>query len=126
MDFSTKINHNADQHRNQSIGIGIEGTRSGGIVMSKIIITTQNAAQLVTSLLNLDVSALHTGDIAQCREPIWELRHRQNQSSSPASKRIDQRWQSPECLLYCIERLFNCLSEEAQKHLDKHVSRLVE
>jgi hypothetical protein len=98
--------------------------------MSKITITTQNAAQLVTSLLNLDVSALHTSDIAQCREPIWELRHRQNQSSSPASKRIDQRWQSPECLLYCIERLFNCLSEEAQtliqKHLDKHVSRLVE
>jgi hypothetical protein len=99
------------------------------MAMAKITITTQNAAQLVTSLLNLDVSALHTSDIAQCREPIWELRHGHSQSNLSVSKRIDQRWQSPECLLYCIERLFNCLSEEAQmliqNHLDKHTVRQV-
>ena len=80
--------------------------------MSKITITTQNAAQLITSLLNLDVSALQTTEVAQCREPVWELRHTQHQSL--ASNHIDQRWHTPESLLYCIERLFNCLSEEAK------------
>lgn len=80
--------------------------------MSKITITTQNAAQLVTSLLNLDVSALQTPEVAQCREPIWELRH--TQYPSLTSNHIDQQWRSPESLLYCIERLLNCLSEEAK------------
>jgi hypothetical protein len=80
--------------------------------MSKITITTQNATQLINSLLNLDVSALQMTEVAQCREPVWELRHTQHPSLT--SNHIDQRWHSPESLLYCIERLFNCLSEEAK------------
>ena len=97
--------------------------------MSNTIITTHNTAQWISSLLNLDISALQTSEIAQCRETVWELRHTQNQLRSEAEA-IDQRWESAECLGYCIERLFNCLSEEAQrliqKKLDKQITSGVE
>ena len=84
--------------------------------MSKMVITSQNGAQWVFSLLNLDISALQTSEMAQCRETVWELRQTQNQLISDAQG-IDRHWESAECLGYCIERLFNCLSDEAQKIL---------
>ena len=52
--------------------------------MSKRTILSQNTSRLISSLLNLDVSALQTTDIAQCREPIWELRQTQSKINSSA------------------------------------------
>lgn len=95
--------------------------------MSKMIITAKNAAQWIASLLNLDISALQTSEIAQCRETVWELRQTQNKLTSEG---IDPQWESVECLGYCIERLFSCLSEEAQRliqtKLDKQTTMSVE
>lgn len=92
--------------------------------MSKMIITSKNAAQWISSLLNLDISALQTAEMAQCRETVWELRQSQNKLIAEG---VDPRWESAECLGYCIQRLFSCLSEEAQRvisqGIDKH-SRL--
>jgi len=78
------------------------------------IINTQNAAQWVSSLLNGDISALQTTETARCREYIWELQHAHRSSNS---SHRNPSGRSTESLLYCIERLFHCLSDEAQKTL---------
>lgn len=101
--------------------------------MSKTVISSENIKDWVSSLLNLDISALQTTNIAQCREPIWELRHTHNKSNHTIhtlSDNLDPCWGSPASLLYCVERLFNCLSEEAQRvisqGIDKHTPLEIE
>ena len=59
--------------------------------MSKRTILSQNTSRLISSLLNLDVSALQTTDIAQCREPIWELRQTQSKINSSAFHHMNER-----------------------------------
>ena len=98
--------------------------------MSKRTILSQNTSRLISSLLNLDVSALQTTDIAQCREPIWELQQTQSKMKVSAFHHRNE-WKEPKSSLYhCIERLFNCLSEEAQRAIsqgiDKHTRLEIE
>ena len=98
--------------------------------MSKRTILSQNTSLLISSLLNLDVSALQTTDIAQCREPIWELRQTQSKINSAAFNHVNQGKEPQSSLYHCIERLFNCLSEEAQRAIsqgiDKHTRLEIE
>lgn len=98
--------------------------------MSKRTILSQNTSRLISSLLNLDVSALQTTDIAQCREPIWELRQTQSKINSAALNHVNQGKEPQSSLYHCIERLFNCLSEEAQRAIsqgiDKHTRLEIE
>ena len=98
--------------------------------MSKRTTLSQNTSRLISSLLNLDVSALQTTDIAQCREPIWELCRLQSKIDSSTCHHMKE-WKEPQGSLYhCIERLFNCLSEEAQRAIsqgiDKHTRLEIE
>lgn len=98
--------------------------------MSKKTIHLQNTEMLISSLLNLDVSALQTTDIAQCREPIWELCQLQNKKISSTGHHVNERKEPQSSLHHCIERLFNCLSEEAQRTIsqgiDKHTRLEIE
>ena len=91
--------------------------------MSKKAIHLQNTEMLISSLLNLDVSALQTTDIAQCREPIWELCRLQSKIDSSTSHHMKE-WKEPQSgLHHCIERLFNCLSEEAQRAISQGIDK---
>lgn len=91
--------------------------------MSKKTIHLQNTEMLISSLLNLDVSALQTTDIAQCREPIWELCRLQSKIDSSTGHHMNE-WKEPQGSLYhCIERLFNCLSEEAQRAISQGIDK---
>jgi hypothetical protein len=98
--------------------------------MSKRTTLSQNTSQLISYLLNLDVSALQTTDIAQCREPIWELQQTQSKMSLSAFHHRNERKERQTSLRHCIERLFNCLSEEAQRAIsqgiDKHTRLEIE
>lgn len=77
--------------------------------------------QLVSSLLNLDISALQTSEIAQCREPLWELL---NSRDTLAFNSVNEKAE-PSHLRYCIERLLSCLSEEAQTALTRPVDNRI-
>ena len=91
--------------------------------MSKRTIHLQNTERLISSLLNLDVSALQTTDIAQCREPIWELCQLQSKRDSSAFHHVNERKEPQSGLRHCIERLFNCLSEEAQRAISQGIDK---
>jgi hypothetical protein len=103
---------------------------SGESIMSKRTIHSQNTSMLIYSLLNLDVSALQTSDIAQCREPIWELQQTQSKMKASTFHHMNERKERQSSLRHCIERLFNCLSEEAQRAvsqgIDKHTPLEIE
>ncbi len=91
--------------------------------MSKMTILSQNTSRLITSLLNLDVSALQTTDIAQCREPIWELCRIQSKKDLSTGHNGNERQEPQNSLHHCIERLFNCLSEEAQRAISQGIDK---
>ena len=91
--------------------------------MSKKTIHLQNTEMLISSLLNLDVSALQTTDIAQCREPIWELYQTQSKMNVSAFHHVNQWKERQSSLRHCIERLFNCLSEEAQRAISQGIDK---
>lgn len=91
--------------------------------MSKRTTLSQNTSRLIASLLNLDVSALQTTDIAQCREPIWELCRIQSKKNSSTGYDGNERQEPQSGLRHCIERLFNCLSEEAQRAISQGIDK---
>ncbi|MDP4154034.1 MAG: hypothetical protein Q8929_00230 [Bacillota bacterium] len=97
--------------------------------MSKRTINSQNTSMLISSLLNLDVSALQTTDIAQCREPIWELQQTQKTQKTQSKmnpfvfNHVNQWKERQSSLRHCIERLFNCLSEEAQRAISQGIDK---
>lgn len=91
--------------------------------MSKMMTHSQNTEKLVSALLNLDVSALQTTDIAQCREPIWELRQTQSKRDSSTFHHMNEQKEPQSSLRHCIERLFNCLSEEAQRAISQGIGK---
>jgi hypothetical protein len=96
---------------------------SGESIMSKRTIHSQNTSMLISSLLNLDVSALQTSDIAQCREPIWELCRLQSKKDSSTFDIVNERQEPQSGLRHCIERLLNCLSEEAQRAISQGIDK---
>jgi|GEM_PF-6791688 len=85
--------------------------------MTNLSITPDNRNKLVTSLLNTDIAFLHTQNHALCRELVWELQN--------AKESLDPQRASADCLIYCIQRLFNCLSEEAQTFIQKQIDNPV-
>jgi hypothetical protein len=103
--------------------VSIHNHFSGESIMSKRKIDSQNTSMLISSLLNLDVSALQTTDIAQCREPIWELRQTQSKMNVSEFHHVNERKERQRSLRHCIERLFNCLSEEAQRAISQGIDK---
>lgn len=91
--------------------------------MSKRTMDSRNTEMLISSLLNLDVSALQTTEIAQCREPIWELQQTQSKMNVSALHHVNERKERQGSLRHCIERLFNCLSEEAQRAISQGIDK---
>ena len=91
--------------------------------MSKRTILSQNTSLLISSLLNLDVYALQTTkDICTMSNQYGNYVRHKSKINSAAFNHSENQGKEPQSSLYhCIERLFNCLSEEAQRAISQGI-----